>query len=151
MEVYRLTKEKYAGKLSGVGAAKFGNRWNSKGVEIVYTSASRALAITEILVHLPTGLIPADMLMLRIDIPDTLAVKILDEKTLPSNWNVFPHIDATQVLGDDFIYENRFAVMRVPSVVVPGDYNFLLNPNHADFKRIKIISKESFGFDARLF
>ena len=151
MEVFRLTRKKYAGKLSGVRAAKFGNRWNSKGVEMVYTSSSRALAVTEILVHLPTGLIPDDMMMLRIEIPDDLPVKLLYAKALPSNWHVFPHMVATQILGDDFVYENRFAVTRVPSAVVSGDYNFLLNPNHVDFKRIKIISKEPFGFDMRLF
>lgn len=151
MEVFRLTKEKYAGVLSGVGAAKFGNRWNSKGVEMVYTSVSRALAVTEILVHLPTGLIPDDVVMLRVEVPDDLPVKVLNEKALPSNWNMFPHVIATQVLGDKFVFENRFAVMKVPSVVVPGDFNFLLNPNHVDFNRIKILSKEPFGFDTRLF
>jgi len=151
MKVFRLTKAKYAGTLSGVGAAKFGNRWNSKGVEMIYTAGCRALAVTEILVHLPTGLIPQDMMMLQIDIPDDLNIQVLDTKILPPDWNVFPPRVVTQQLGDAFVFENRFAVLKVPSAVVQGDFNYLLNPNHPDFKRIKIISQEPFGFDVRLF
>ena len=151
MKVFRLTKAKYAETLSGVGAAKFGNRWNSKGVEMIYTAGCRALAVTEILVHLPTGLIPQDMMMLQIDIPDDLNIQVLDTKTLPPDWNVFPPRVVTQQLGDAFVFENRFAVLKVPSAVVQGDFNYLLNPNHPDFKRIKIISQEPFGFDVRLF
>ena len=151
MKVFRLTKAKYAGTLSGVGAAKFGNRWNSKGVEMIYTAGCRALAVTEILVHLPTGLIPQDMMMLQIDIPDDLNIQVLDTKILPPDWNVFPPRVVTQQLGDAFVFENRFAILKVPSAVVQGDFNYLLNPNHPDFKRIKIISQEPFGFDVRLF
>ena len=151
MKVFRLTKAKYAETLSGVGAAKFGNRWNSKGVEMIYTAGCRALAVTEILVHLPTGLIPQDMMMLQIDIPDDLNIQVLDTKILPPDWNVFPPRLETQQLGDTFVFENRFAVLKVPSAVVQGDFNYLLNPNHPDFKRIKIISQEPFGFDVRLF
>ena len=151
MKVFRLTKAKYAGALSGVGAAKFGNRWNSKGVEMIYTAGCRALAVTEILVHLPTGLIPQDMMMLQIDVPDDLNIQVLDTKILPPDWNVFPPRVVTQQLGDAFVFENRFAVLKVPSAVVQGDFIYLLNPNHPDFKLIKIISQEPFGFDVRLF
>ncbi len=151
MKVYRLTKAKYADELSGIGAAKFGNRWNSKGVEMIYTAGFRALAVTEILVHLPIGLIPEDMMMLQIDIPANLSIEVLDTKVLPSDWDVFPPRVETQGLGDAFVFTNEFAVLKVPSAVVQGDFNFLLNPNHPDFKNIKILSKESFGFDMRLF
>ncbi len=151
MKVFRLTKAKYAGELSGIGAAKFGNRWNSKGIEMIYTAGCRALAVTEILVHLPTGLIPKDMMMLQINIPDDMNMQVLDTKILPQDWHVFPPRVATQQLGDAFVLKNRYTVLKVPSAVVKGDFNYLLNPNHPDFERIKIISQEPFGFDVRLF
>ena len=105
MKVYRLSKAKDTGKLSGVGAAKFGNRWNSKGVEMINTAGCRALAVTEILVHLPTGLIPKDMMMIEIDIPDDLPIKVFDSKILPENRKVFPPTAKTRHLGDAFIAE----------------------------------------------
>ncbi len=151
MKVYRLSKAKYAGELSGIGAAKFGNRWNSKGVEMIYTAGCRALAVTEVLVHLPTGLIPEDMMMIEIDIPDHLPVKVLDSKVLPENWKVFPPPAETRHLGDAFVADHKFVILKVPSAVVEGDFNYLINPNHPDFKQIKILSKKAFRFDTRLF
>ena len=151
MEVYRLSREQFAGSLSGKGAALRGARWNSPGVEMIYTAANRSLAMAEVAVHLSLATVPTDYCMVTIFIPDDVRIKKLSIKQLPENWNVFPHPNTTHQLGDRFIAEQAYAILRVPSVVTKGDYNFLINPHHPDSKRIKIVAIEKFPFDKRIF
>ncbi len=151
MQVYRLSRKKYASELSGIGTLKFGNRWNSKGTEIIYCANSRALAMAEVSVHLSLITLPKDFVMLEINIPKSITIEILDKKNLPENWNDFPHTYKTQKLGDIFIYSNENCILKVPSAVVKGDYNYLINPHHRDFKKIKILNFYKFPFDRRLF
>lgn len=151
MKVYRLTRSKYSIDLSGKGAAKSGNRWNSKGVEIVYCAESRALAMAEVAVHLTIATLPGDYLMSEIDIPDSISIESFKENDLPGDWNIFPHSVSTQRIGDDFIYSTNTCVLKVPSAVVKGDFNYLINPNHPDFKQIKIVDSYVFPFDRRMF
>lgn len=150
MIVFRLSKTKFARDLSGKGAEIAGGRWNSKGVAVVYTSASRALCTTEIAVHTPLGNIPQDYQIVSIKIPDN-SIYELPESKLPEGWKVFPHSLATQRMGDRFVLDGKSPVMRVPSAVVQGDFNYILNPRHSAFQKIKIVSVEPFAFDERLF
>lgn|SRR5690554_869914 len=150
MKVYRLSRKKYADKLSGKGAALSANRWNSKGIEMIYTAESRALAMAEVIVHLSLDLLPKDFVLLEITIPDTISLKTIQTKTLSENWSRFPYHRTTQLIGDNFIKENKYAVLKVPSAVVIGDFNFLINPFHSEFETIKITSKQPFLFDQRL-
>jgi len=151
MIVFRLTKSRFCNDLSGKGAENAGGRWNSKGVAMVYTSVSRALCTTEIAVHTPLGNLPLDYNLVSIEFPTAIPILKLEEKKLPQNWKSFPHPNATQLLGDKFISESKFLVMRVPSVVVQGEYNYLINPKHKDFKKVKLVKIEKFVFDERLF
>lgn len=151
MQVYRLSREKYASELSGIGASRSGNRWNSKGTEIVYCAGSRALAMAEVSVHLSLITLPKDFVMMEIDIPESIFIQILDEHKLSSDWNDFPHSFQTQKAGDSFIAKKEDCVLKVPSAVVKGDYNFLLNPHHKDFEKIRILNFYPFPFDRRLF
>jgi RES domain-containing protein len=151
MNVFRLTRKKYSKDFSGKGASLSGNRWNSKGTEIIYCAGSRALAMAEVAVHLNLSLIPNDFLMIEISIPDAIAIHRIKINKLPVNWDLFPHISLTQKIGDEFITENKFCVMEVPSAVVKGDTNFLINPFHSDFSKIKILNSSPFPFDKRLF
>lgn len=151
MIVFRLAKSKYSGDLSGKGAEKTGGRWNSKGTALVYTSESRALCTAEIAVHTQLGILPKEFVLVTIEIPDELKIHELSIKHLPSDWNSIPHSGTTQELGDTFVKVNNFAVMKVPSAVVPGDFNYLINPDHPDSNKIKIMKKETFSFDQRLF
>jgi len=132
VEVYRLSKATYTKDLSGRGAEMYGGRWNSKGLALLYTSASRALCMAEIAVHAPLGLVPKDYMLMTIDIPSSIKIKRLDEKKLPKNWKDFQFTQATQKMGDDFVKEGKYAVIEVPSAVVEGDSNFLVNPRHKD-------------------
>lgn len=151
MIVYRLSRKKYAHELSGKGAALMGNRWNSKGVEMIYTSESRALAMAEVAVHLTFATLPNDFVLLEILLPDNISIRTLDHNDLSVNWNKFPHHPETQFIGDQFIRDNVFAVMKVPSAVVQGDFNYIINPYHSQFGGIKISAQLPFLFDQRLF
>lgn len=151
MEVYRLSRERYTAALSGKGAAIKGARWNSIGVEMIYTASNRSLAMAEIAVHFTLATLPDDYMMMTIFIPDDISLLKLNISDLPSGWNTFPHPISTQVIGDKFITDNKFCVLQIPSVVTHGDYNLLINPNHPDFIKIKIITVEKFPFDRRIF
>lgn len=148
---YRLARKKYPIELSGKGAAKRGARWNSPGTEVIYAAESRALAMAEVAVHLTIATLPDDFVMLEIGFPDSVSVLTLSEDFLPEDWNAFPHPASTQRTGDDFVRELKAGVLRVPSAVVQGDHNLLINPAHADFSQIKIINQADFPFDKRLF
>lgn len=150
MEVFRLAREKYAVPLSGKGAAQRGARWNSAGIELIYTAENRSLAMAEVAVHLTLATLPDDYVMLCIDIPDDIKIKTVSEESLPKNWRDFPHPDSTQKIGNDLVMENEFCLMRIPSVVTLGDYNILINPRHADFKIIHVKTIEKFPFDRRI-
>jgi RES domain-containing protein len=151
MEVFRLTRKKFSSSLSGKGAAIKGARWNSIGVELIYTAANRSLAMAEVAVHFTLATLPADYMMMVIEIPDDIKIKEADVKDLQANWNDFPHPSSTQTFGDQFVSENKFCLLKIPSVVTQGDYNLLINPNHPDFTRIKIMSVEKFPFGKRIF
>lgn len=151
MEVYRLSREIFSDNLSGKGAALKGARWNSIGVEMVYTAANRSLAMAEVAVHLSLAALPTDFMMLTIYIPDDIASKKLSATDLPPHWNAFPHFRETQKIGDAFLAENTYCILHVPSAVTQGDFNVLINPYHIDFARIRIIDKVPFPFDKRIF
>jgi RES domain-containing protein len=150
MIVFRLSKAKFARDLSGKGAEIAGGRWNSKGVPMIYCGASRALCTTEIAVHTPLGNVPTGYQIISLKIPDA-GIYELPESKLPKNWKVFPHSIHTQKIGDAFVKENRLMVMRVPSAVVQGDFNYIINPHHKDIAKIKIVNVQEFAFDERLF
>jgi RES domain-containing protein len=151
MIVYRLAKSEYSRDLSGKGAEKAGGRWNSKGVALVYTGDSRALCTTEIAVHMPLGILPKDYELITIKIPDSIKFLKINLNDLPVGWKSIPHSGMTQELGDQFIKAGKYAVLKVPSAVVHGDFNYLINPNHKDFNMVKITKTEKFDFDDRLF
>jgi len=151
VQVFRISRKQFAFTLSGRGAALHGARWNSPGIELIYTAGNRSLAMAEVVVHLSIGTIPDDYMMITIDIPDDIAIAEIIERDLPESWNQFPHIQSTQKLGDAFILEGKNCILRVPSVVTAGDFNYLINPLHRDFARITISESRKFVFDQRLF
>ena len=100
---------------------------------------------------MPLGLLPSDYKIISINIPDSINILILPKNKLPDDWNTIPHSRSTQNIGDNFIRQNKSAVIKVPSAVVPGDFNYLINTDHDDLKEITIVNIESFMFDSRLF
>ncbi len=151
MIVYRLSTQKYSDDLTGIGAELAGGRWNYKGTRILYTSDSRALCTAEIAVHTPMGLIPKDYYLITIEISYDLSIDTVKANDLPKNWRNFPYSGITQEIGEEFVNKRKSLILRVPSAVVQGDFNYLINPTHKDFKKVKVKSKEPFSFDERLF
>lgn len=152
MRVFRIEREKYLNDtLKGIEAAMSeGFRWNSRNTYLVYTSESRALAILEVSVHLDISEdLPTDRYYVEIDIPEDVEILELKFKDLPFDWDAKPPSFVTQYIGDDFVHSKDAAVLKVPSSIVPPEYNYLINPNHPDSKKIKVISKEPLRFDKR--
>jgi RES domain-containing protein len=151
MTVYRLARSKFKNDLSGEGARIAGGRWNSPGIPVLYTTESRALCTLEIAVHTPLKIVPQDYMMICIDVPSNAIKQQISVKDLPPNWKFFPEIKHTQIIGDQFFLEGKHLALKVPSAIVAGDYNILINPLHSDFKQVKVLSFEPFEFDQRLF
>lgn len=152
MRVYRIERQKYLDNtLRGIGAARTeGYRWNSLNTYLVYTAASRALATLEVSVHLDLSEdLPTDRFYVEIDIPDDIEILELRTEELPENWDAKPPILETQFIGDDFVLDNMAAVLKVPSSIVPPEFNYLINPNHPEAKRITVHSIETLAFDQR--
>jgi RES domain-containing protein len=146
MEAYRLSKELFAGTFSGKGAAFKGARWDSLGVELIYTVSKRSLAMAEVAVHLTLATLPNDQVLVTIFIPDDIFTQKLIVSDLPASWNVFPPLAADQLISDRFITENNYCILQIPSAVTRGNHNLLINPNQIDFKKIKIIETQKFSF-----
>jgi RES domain-containing protein len=148
-EAWRIVKEKHAATaFSGEGAAKTGGRWNSRGVPVVYTSSTKSLAALESLVHLNPP-VRFKYVAIRIKFDNAL-VEIVPRKALPRNWRVEPPPPSSKQVGDAWVLEGRSAVLALPSVIVSGEPNYVLNPAHPDFKKIVIGRPETFTFDPRL-
>jgi RES domain-containing protein len=148
MIVYRITNETYKNDISGNGAALYGSRWNSKGFPLLYTSQFISLSILESLVHLNRNEIPPAQYLLHIEIPDENEMAEISFKKIKKNWNLDP--DYTQWLGDQFLQNKEGLILKVPSAIVPEESNFLLNPLHAKFKKVRIVSSELLQLDKRL-
>jgi RES domain-containing protein len=133
----------------GDGARRFGGRWNSPGVAVVYLSEHQSLAALEIFVHL-RPLIPQDRYLAYFVEWEEAQMEQLPPKKLPANWRTSPPGPATMEIGDRWVKEARFAVLAVPSAIIPSEKNFLLNPAHPDFRRLRIHDPVAFTFDARL-
>lgn len=151
MIVFRLSRRRYSTELSGKGAAIYGARWNSRGVELIYTAESRALALAEIFVHLSLAMLPDDLVMVSINIPESVSIRLPDKISMPDGWSDFPYSYGTQEIGNRFVNERKFCVFKVPSSVVKGDFNYLINPLHPDFVKIRIIDISDFIIDRRMF
>ncbi|MGN6801446.1 MAG: RES family NAD+ phosphorylase [Ginsengibacter sp.] len=148
MIVYRITNERFKDDISGKGAALYGGRWNFAGRPMLYTSQFISLCILESLVHLQRGQFPDAQYLLHIEIPEGLSSSEITFKRIKDRWKT--ETEYTQFLGDDFLKNELSLMLKVPSVVVPQEHNFLLNPMHHDFKKIKIVSSELLELDKRL-
>lgn len=149
MRVWRLCRKPYAA-FDGEGARLYGGRWTPPGLAVVYTAASVALAMAEYLVHLEPREAPPDLVLVAADFPADLALTSIVAGDMPPRWRRYPAPEALGRMGSRWVEEGTTAVLRVPSAVVPQESNYLLNPRHPDFRRIKIGRPEAFSFDPRL-
>lgn len=147
--VWRLQRSVYP-VLDGEGARRFDGRWNRPGRAVVYTSENLALCVPELLVQLDTDLVPDDYAAYELDVPESCAMETIDEDVLPPTWRRDATCAACQDLGDTWLEAGRTAILSVPSAVLSSGKNILLNPNHPDMKRIRLVDQEPFAFDPRL-
>ena len=150
MLAYRIARRSYINDLSGTGASLSGGRWNSKGMAMVYTSSSVSLAMLEVLVHLPLRLVPPDMCIAEIRVPDELSKIKISISSLPETWKNFPSPDDLKKIGDNWLETMKSSILQVPSAVNPEEYNYLINPHHTDSEKIKVLGIKDFGWDERL-
>lgn len=147
---WRITKRKYKdAAFTGAGARKYGGRWNSPGTAIVYTAETQSLAILEMLVHVETPDLLPEYVLIGVEIDESL-VRELDRSKLPRNWRAQPAPLELRKFGDEWLAAGQSAVLRVPSALVPGESNFLVNPAHPDFSKLTIRDAISFALDERL-
>lgn len=147
MIVYRITLVMYAKKLSASG---YPARWNSKDVKMIYTAQSRALACLENVVHRNSTGLQNNFRVMQIFVPDDIVLQEVKETDLITGWKEFDKMPYTQSLGDQWIREAKTAILKIPSAIVSGDSNYILNPEHRDYKKIKLLRTEPFEFDDRI-
>ena len=150
IRVYRIVKPKHeAGAWTGEGAARYGGRWNHPRAPCVYCGGSLALAALELLVHLEAADVLKAYRAAWIEL-DPSRVRDVAPAELPVGWDDEPTTHVSRDLGTDWLYEGATVALRVPSVVVPAEYNVLLNPRHSDFPALIRGRFEPFRFDPRL-
>lgn len=147
MTVYRICKAKYPAN-DGEGARLAGGRWNHKGTPLVYCGATASLCALEVLAH--SAKLPADMIVIGARIPKSVSIRTIEETDSPSNWSGPVATKKTKDIGTSWAKSGATAVLSVPSVVVPNERNYLLNPAHPDFSKIRFSAPKPFVFDKRL-
>lgn len=151
IHAWRIVKTKHASTaFSGDGANKYGARWSSPGAAVVYVAGSTSLAMLERLVHLQSSKELLNHYVLFEVTFDEALLTVADPPALPKTWRKSPAEAAVQQVGDAWVANAASAILRVPSVIVPSEWNYLLNPAHPDFKQITIGPKQRVRFDPRL-
>ena len=149
MEVFRISKEEYAASLTSSGAA---NRWNLKGQHVIYTGSSRSLSSLELVVHKGSvkPILVYKVMVISIAADDYLTSQILI-KDLPANWRSFAAYSNLQSIGSQWYIEQQSLVLKVPSAIIPFEYNYMINTEHPDFnKKVSLVRAEDYFWDSRL-
>jgi RES domain-containing protein len=147
---WRIVKtSRAAAAFDGEGARLYGGRWNSPGHAVVYTAESVSLAALELLVHLHGSALLASYSVISVTFRSEW-LRELGRRELPAGWNAYPAPLRLRELGDAWIAARASAVLEVPSAVVPAEKNYLLNPAHPDFAKIRPGTPQRFSFDRRL-
>jgi RES domain-containing protein len=147
---WRIVKKRHSDSaFDGEGARRYGGRWNSPGTPVVYVSDSRALCLLEVFAGLGSVKPVQSYVLISVTFEDSL-VQSVEPTDLPSGWRQSPPPPSTQRIGDDWADNLTSAILRVPSAIVPEEFNHLLNPVHPDFRRIQIGAPQDFTVDSRL-
>jgi RES domain-containing protein len=150
VEAFRITRRRYAAvAFNGVGARRTGGRWHPRGAAVAYASEHLSLAALEYLVHVDPEDAPGDLVSIRIDVPDDL-VEAVDINRLPSNWRTEPAPLELAELGRRWLERHASLALRVPSAVVPSEFNFVIDSQSPALARCTIAAPQPFSFDSRL-
>ncbi len=149
MIVHRISNAGFSDDISGTGAKINGSRWNSKGIPVLYTSQFISLAVLEMLVNTNFKDYAIALDLMYINFPDGQSSTSIDLKNLKNNWK--DDFEYTRYIGDEFFKQKQSLILKVPSAVIQEEYNYLANPLHEDFKKVKLVKTKSFWPDERLF
>jgi RES domain-containing protein len=150
--VYRVLRKRYAkSPFDGEGAYRYGGRWSSPGTRLAYASEHLSLAMIEYFVHLDRDDPPPDLVVAAADVPDDVSRVNVSLGSLPATWRQTPAPVELTSIGDRFARRRREAILVVPSALAPDESNWLLNPDHPEFRRVRIHPPEPFVYDARFF
>jgi RES domain-containing protein len=150
IRAWRLSKARHAGDLTGLGAARDGQRWNQPGQRAVYLGLTPEITVLEVLVHL-NGVLSAPLMLCGYDVPDAPGlIGEPDPAMLPAGWNSIPHGQASAGFGGDWLRAGEQLALVVPSVVVPQARNLMLNPLHVAMAQVTLAVQEPFRLDQRL-
>lgn len=149
MEVFRISVGEFARDMDGEGARLFGGRWNQKGIPCIYTSENRSLAILEYSVNISLDLIPRSLCIVRFEIPDR-NIRKLAVSDLPGNWQNAAVPMSTREFGTAILLDGKTFAFRVPSVIIPDEFNFVINPLQYDPDGLRITDVQDFPYDIRI-
>ena len=149
ISIWRIVKAKHVlTAFDGEGASQYGGRWNHPGFPVVYCSGTLSLAALELFVQLDSASYMS-LVAIEAQISDEIPIGLLEK--LPKNWNQYPAPLEAQNCGREWIESERTVILKVPSVIIPREYNYILNPKHVDFNKIKIKPPTPFTFDSRMY
>ena len=150
MKLFRIAKKQYISDLSGEGARLFGGRWNKRGTNMLYFSSHLSLAVLEVLAHFDQSLMPKDLYFTEIEIDDKWINKDEDFSILKNHFRDNPPHFSTQEFGSNWIIKNEFVGLKVPSAIIPLEFNVLINPQHKNWSKHKVVKTEILQLDARV-
>jgi len=151
MTFWRICRRRYVAEAaSGEGAYLYGGRWNSRGVRVVYASTSLALAAIEMFVNLEPRLQPKDLVSIEGEIPEALEIERVSLAAPPPHWDK-SRDESVRRWGPPWFHAGRTVALLRPAATIPRQWNILLNPAHAEFKRVHFHEPKAFEFDVRMF
>lgn len=150
MIVYRITKKEHAA-LDGMGGLYGPGRWHRKGFPVIYTSEHASLAAWEKIVHVASfENLQNNLLLVRIEIPERIEIQTVPPNVLVKGWDSFPFSNETVNYGTSFLFKKVHLALKVPSVIIPDEFNIILNPLHPEIHGCKVLSTTPFLFDKRV-
>jgi RES domain-containing protein len=151
-QVYRVLRKAYArSPLDGEGAYRYGGRWSSPGSRLAYTSEHQSLAMLEYFVHLDAADAPPDLVLITAEVPHDLPEERIAADDLPSQWRRSPAPSELARVGDEFVHRSERCLLIVPSALAPNESNWLLNPQHPEFRKVVVSRLEPLTYDPRMF
>lgn len=150
MKLYRIAKLKHLNDLSGQGARLYGGRWNKIGYNMLYCSTHLSLCVLEILVHMDYQYITEDYGFLEIEIPNDTKIEVVKPSILKQQWRHNPPLSFTQDYGTNWLNSQSSLSLKVPSAVLPNEFNVLINPNHQNFSKITVAKPSTLDIDSRV-
>ena len=149
MQVYHLGHTRFAHSLNGEGARLHGGRWNKIGTPCIYTSESKALSVLEYAANVPLEQMPQSLSITIYELP-TKSWKEIALEELPENWQHVPAPEETKMFGTTLLKNYKLMAIKLPSVIIPSEFNFIINPLANNFDVIKIIAVHTFHIDQRI-